>query len=242
MRRAIIAVLVSLPALACGATQTLEGRWEGRVLIPGRETRVIVDLARGAAGAWTGSIIIPGLGIKGAPLSNIVAGRTDVAFDAGNVLSTPSHGPARFRAHLSARGSMAGEMRQAGNVAPLLLRKVGPAQVDEAVRSTRVGRALEDQWKGEFELGGYPRYVTITLENHPSAAATATFVVVGKQTNNLPVDLIVEEGGLLRIESQTSQVAFEGRLVEERDELKGTIELGPLELPLVLRRSGRRTS
>ena len=80
------------------------------------------------------------------------------------------------------------------------------------------------------------------LENHPDAAATASFLVVGKQVNNLPVDRVVEEGRLVRIESQTTRVAFEGRLIEESDELRGTIEVGAFERPLALHRSSRRAS
>jgi hypothetical protein len=242
MRRAIIALLGCAPIWAWSAAQPLEGRWEGRILIPGRETPVVVDLARSTMGAWAGSIILPGLGIKGAPLTNIVAGRSDVAFDLGNVLSTPTNGPVRVRARLDAADRMSGEMNQGGNIAKLSLRKTGPAQVDVAPRSTAVARALEDQWIGEFELGGYPRHVTLTLQNHANAAATATFVIVGKQTNNLPVSLVTEEDSLLRIESATTHVNFEGRLVDPSDELSGTIELGPLELPVVLRRAARRAS
>jgi hypothetical protein len=242
MRRTLIALIACLPALACGAARPPEGRWEGRVEIPGSELQLIVDLAQGSAGGWTGSIVIPGLGIKGAALSNVVVTDTDVAFDIGKVLGTPAHGPAGFRAHLIAADGMAGEMRQAGNVAQFALTKIGPAQVESSPRSTAVRPELEDQWIGEYELGGYPRRVTITLENHADAAASAKFVIVGKMTNDLPVDLVVQQGNLLRVESQSTQVYFEGRIFTEAGEIRGTIEVGPVELPLVLRRSSRRTS
>jgi hypothetical protein len=138
--------------------------------------------------------------------------------------------------------AMRGEMQQGGNAAAVALSRHGPAQVDTGPRSTAVARVLEDQWRGEFDLGGYPRQVTITLANHPSAAATATFVIVGKRVNDLPVDLVVDEGSVVRIESRANRVVFEGRLVEGGDALSGTIELGSFELPLVLRRSDRRPS
>lgn len=242
MRRTIIALLLTAPALAYGAAPALEGRWEGRIGIPGGGTPVVLDLAAGPGGGWTGSVILPGLGIKGAPVANIVAGTGEVTFDLGSALSIPSQGPARFQAHLAADGRMAGEMIQGGNTAAVSLERVGPAQVDPAPRSSAVARALEDRWVGEFELGGYPRHVTITLENHANAAATATFVVVGKQTTNLPVDLVTEEGQFLRLESQAMRVSFEGRFVAEADELRGTVALLGLELPLVLHRAARRTS
>ena len=238
MRRTIAALLWCFPALAMGAGPSAEGRWEGRIDIPGRALRVVVDLAQEPAGAWTGSIIVPGLGMKGAPLANVVATGAGVAFDVGGPLGTPTYGPAHFEARLSA-SAMAGEMSQGGNVAKFSLERTGPAQVDSSPRSTAVARALEDRWSGEFELGGYPRHVTITLQNHAGGAATAKFVVVGKQTTDLPVDLVIEEDKLLRIESQPYRAVFEGRLAEQNDEIRGTLELGAFELPLVLRRAGR---
>jgi hypothetical protein len=133
-------------------------------------------------------------------------------------------------------------MKQGGNTAQFSLTRTASAQVERAVQSTAVGPELAAEWKGDYELGGYPRHVTIAVTNHPSAAATATFVIVGKQANNLPVDLVTAEGGFVRIESQANQVAFEGRLLKDGGELRGVIELGPLELPIVLRRAPGRAS
>jgi len=127
-------------------------------------------------------------------------------------------------------------MRQAGNVAKFSLAKMGPPQVESPPRSTPIARALEAQWTGEFELGGYPRQVTMTLENHAGAGATAKLVIVGKQTNDLPIDLVIQDDNVLRVESSANQIAFEGRVDSESREIKGTFELGALELPLTLRR------
>jgi len=236
MRRLSIAIALCFPAFASGAAPTPEGRWEGLIQVPGRDLSLIVDLKPDSSGRWTGSMIIPGLGIKGAPLSELGVSDTDVQFGAGTLLAGPS-GPATFKAHLVAAGAMAGEMKQAGNVASFSLRKVGPAQVESPPRSTAVARELEDEWRGEFELGGYPRHVTVTLENHADAAATARFVVAGKKTNDLPVDLVIQEGALLRIESQATQINYEGRFFKESSEIRGSIELGSMELPLTLRRA-----
>jgi len=242
MNRTLIALLAWLPAVAGGATEGLEGRWEGVARIPGRELRLIVDLAPGAAGAWMGSIIVPGLGLKGAPLANLSVSASDLAFDLGGALATPALGPARFSGQR--RGAaIDGELKQAGNVAAFSLVRVGPAQVELPPRSTAVSRGAEGRWEGTYELGGYPRRVTITIENRAgSAEASATFVIIGKQTNTLPVDLITEEGTSLRIESQATKVSYEGRLDAERNEIRGAIEFGSLELPLTLRRATGRAS
>jgi hypothetical protein len=242
MRRTILTLLFCLPPLASGAVKPPEGRWEGSVQIPGRELQLVVDLAQDSIGAWKGSIIIPGLGIKGEPLTNLVLTGTGLAFDVGGSLGSATHGPAGFKGSLASADVMAGAMSPGGTVAKFTLKRVAAAQVESSPRSTRVARDIEDQWTGDFELGGYPRHVTITLENHSDAAATARFVVVGKQTTDLPVDLVVEDGNFLRIESKANHVAFEGRIVRESGEIRGIVEMGPFELPLVLRRVSARAS
>ena len=238
VRRTIIGLLLWVPTFACGAINGPAGRWEGPIQIPGTALHLVVDLSQDNSGTWIGSIIIQGLGIKGAPLSNLAVTDTGVAFDIGSLLRSPTYGAARFHALRTGADGMAGEMSQGGNAAKFFLTRIAPAQVEAAPRSTVVGRDIAGRWIGEFELGGYPRHVTITIESHADAAATAQFVVVGKQTTNLPVDLVVQEGDSLRVESQANRVAFEGRVFMDRGEIRGIVELGPLELPLVLRRFG----
>jgi hypothetical protein len=239
MRQTLIALLACLPMIASGAAPPPDGRWEGRVDIPGSELPVVVDLAPAATGGWAGSIVIPGLGVKGAPLTDIVVNGDDVSFELGKVLGTPGHAPTGFKGRLAGSDRMTGEMQQAGNSARFALVKVGPSQVESSPRSTPVSRDLEARWSGEYELGGYPRHVTITLENRSGDGATAKFVIVGKATNDLPVDLVIQQGNVLRVESQTTQVFYEGRVGSDAGEIRGTIEVGPVELPLVLRRAGR---
>jgi len=235
LRLMILAFLFALPVIADAAGPAASARWEGPAEIPGRDLRLIIDLAQDSGGAWSGSVTIPGFGVKGAPLTNIVVSDTHVAFELANALGAPPYGPATFKAALVGE-RMTGEMRQAGNAAKFALARVGPAQVEPSPRSTPVEPELETQWTGEFELGGYPRHVTMTLENHAGAGATAKMVIVGKQTTDLPVDLVTQDGNFLRIESSPYQLAFEGRVDDERREISGTIELGSFELPLTLRR------
>ena len=198
-----------------------------------------MDLAQGSAGGWVGSIVIPGLGIKGAALSNVVVTDTDVA-DIGKVLGTFARSRG-FRAHLIALDGMAGEMRQAGNVAKFALTKIGPAQMNgrrearRSVQSSRTNGSANTSSAAIRAASRSPSKITPT-------PASAKFVIVGKMTNDLPVDLVVQQGNLRRVESQSTQVYFEGRILTDTGEIRGTIEVGPVELPLVLRRSSRRTS
>jgi hypothetical protein len=241
MRRLIIALLGLMPVLACAAGAP-EGRWEGAIRIPGRELPLVVDLAPGASRGWAGSLIMPGLGLKGAPLSNIVVDGPDIAFDLGSALRSPTYGAATFTARTTGADQMSGELQQGGNVAPFTLVRTGRAQVEAPLISTAVRHDLEAVWTGQFMLGGAPRDVAITVANHAGAPATATFVVVGQRTTDLPVDRVIEEGDFLRIESSANRVTFEGRYVKAHDEIDGSVDLGSFELPLVLRRKPQGAS
>ena len=149
--------------------------------------------------------------------------------------------PPRFRGRLVAADRMTGEMSQGETRRHSHLRRPGLRRSTCRRATRRSARALEGEWQGEFELGGYPRRVVITVENRGDAGATAQFRIVGKQDNRLPVELVRQDGPFLRIESPTTQIHFEGRLIEASGELRGTLELGSLELPLALRRAAGKS-
>jgi hypothetical protein len=222
-------------AMLCHAEQNVAGRWEGKIQIPEQGLKLIVDLAQDNTGAWSGSIIIPGLNVKGATLTDITLKGSDISFTIKSVLASPDSGPAKLTGHLTGDATVTGNFLQGGNSAPFTLQKSGPAQVEQATRRTVVGKELEGEWKGEYELFGYKRQVTLKLASHQDAGATAEFVVIGKRVNNLPVDRVTQEGNFLSVDSHETGLSYEGRLV--KGELAGAIIQAGNETPLVLHRA-----
>ena len=223
----LITILIVVAALPCRAEDPISGRWEGTARIPDDELNVIVDLAQ-QNGAWVGSIIIPGLGVKGMPLTDIKVQSPDVQFAV--------KGPLGIQLNLrllDANKKLAGNFEQAGNRAPATLQKTGPPQVEYPPRNTPVAKELEGEWKGDYEMLGYTRHVSIKFANHPDGA-TAEFVVVGRKHNNLPVNLVTQEGDLITVDSHEIGFSFEGRL--RNGKLNGVIRQGAAESPLVLER------
>ncbi len=217
------------------ATSTVQGRWEGEVLVPGAPLALIVDVTRGGGSSWTGSVIMPGLGIKGAPLGDIKVGYAELTATLSGALRAGGATPPRINVHLTTSGDLKGDFEQGGNSAPLTLRRTGEAQVDLAPKSTAVAGGLVGAWTGRFELGGYPREVTLTLSNHPESTATAELLIVGKRTTQVPIDLVVQDAQFLKIESDQAGITFEGRWSAQASEIQGSIQVGPFEVPLVLR-------
>ena len=239
MKSALIVVLATIAALPSHAASDVEGRWSGRAQVPGSDLPLVIDLAKDAAGAWIGSMIIPGLDVKGAPLGHIRVTAERIEFDAGDALGAEAN-MATFKARIDNAGAMSGEMRQAGNVAPFALKRIGSAQVELARHSTRVARETEGRWVGEYEMGGYPRHVTVDIANRDTPPAAVDFVVVGKATTKVPIDFVAEEEGLLRLESSVYRMTFEGRRNAD-GRIVGTFDTGQAEVPLILRREGAKS-
>ena len=220
------------------AADRAAGRWQGAIQIPGQELQVVIDLDRDASGGWVGSIISPGLHVKGAPLARIATKGSRLQFALRDGLGPASDTPVTFNGSFRSSDTVAGTYSQGGHTAPFTLTRTGIAQVDLPPANTAVSPGLVGTWKGDYEMLGYPRHVTLGFTNHAGGSATVEFIVVGKQEHTLSVDLLTEEEGLLRVESHQFQITFEGRLQVDSGELKGTIAQGPMEAPIVLRRVG----
>jgi hypothetical protein len=224
----LLAIALFAAGLACRADDLISGRWEGNARIPGDELTVVLDLAQDN-GAWVGSIIIPGLGVKGTQLTDIKVELPDVNFGV--------KGPLGIKLNLrllDANKKLAGNFEQAGNRAPATLQKTGPPQVEYPPRSTPVAKELEGEWKGDYEMLGYTRHVSIKFANRPNGA-TADFVIAGRKHNVLPVDLITQEGDLVTVDSHEMGFSFEGRLRDGK--LTGAIRQSAMETPLILLRA-----
>ncbi len=177
---------------------------------------------------------MPDLHLQGAALDPISINGGQVNFSLKTALADKDTGPATFRGRLSADGKLSGEFAQAGLATTVALTKTGPAQVDRPPHSTSVTKECEGTWKGTYEALGYSRSVTLKLENHGADGATADWLIVGKRENRLPVDLVVQSGSFLTVESHETGLTFEGRL--NNNELQGTITQGPYESSITLRR------
>ena len=223
----LLAILIVAAALPCRADDAISGRWEGTARVPDDEITVVVELAQ-ENGAWVGSIIIPGLGLKGVPLTDVRVQPPEVNFAVKGPLGI------QLKLRLDADKKMAGNLEQAGNRAPATLQKMGPPQVEYPARSTPVAKELEGEWKGDYEMLGYTRHVSINFANH-SDGATADFVVIGRKHNVLPVDLVTQEGDLVTVDSHEMGFSFEGRL--RNGKLTGVIRQAAIETPLVLERA-----
>ena len=221
-------------AHSVAADERVAGRWEGTIQVPGRELRAVIDLAQ-QNGAWSGAVTMPDLNLKNAELAKIAVDGDDISFELRTALADPQRGPAGFKGRFDGGGKLGGDFTQGGNSAPFTLTKIGPPQIEPPRRSTAIAKELEGEWKGSYELFGYPRQVTIKLQNRGAEGATADFVIVGRKENKIPVTLVTQEGSFLVIDSPETGLTFEGQV--EKEAIRGTVIQGPLEIPVLMQRA-----
>ena len=89
--------------------------------------------------------------MKGTPLKDIKVQPPDVNFAVKDALEIQLN----LRL-LDANNKLAGIFEQAGNRALVTLQKTGPPQVEYPPRNTPVAKELEGEWKGDYEMLGYP--------------------------------------------------------------------------------------
>lgn len=233
----LFATILLASAAVCQAAENAAGRWEGIAQIPGQELRLVVDLSDEGGKDWCGSIIVPGFGIKGAPLVDLHVRGGDLTFAIKGAFGNERSGRAELQAHLTPDGHLAGDFKQGGNTAPFTLAKTGPPQVDLPLRNTAVAKEMEGEWKGDYEMMGYARHATMKFSNRGAEGAALDFVIVGKKVNNVPVSLVTQDGDFVTVKSEEFGITFEGRFVKASGELKGTLSQGPMEAPLVLKKT-----
>lgn len=233
MRLTACLLLLSVATLL--ADPPASGRWEGTIAIPGQDLSVVVDLAQDSSGRWQGSVIIPPMRISGAAVTDISVDASKVSFAIKSALAEQRAGPAKFNGQFATDGTLAGDFTQGGNTAQFRLKKTGPSQVAQSPHSTAIAKELEGEWQGGYELLGYPRKVTLKLQNRGDEGATAEWVIVGRKTNNLPVSLVRQENQYLMVDSADTGLSFEGRA--GKDGIKGIITQGPMEIPVLMKRA-----
>ncbi len=228
-RACVLALCAGLTMATSHANPALAGRWHAEVLLGGKPLRLVIDLAPAGTG-WVGSAILPGRGVKGAPLRELVV-------DAQGQLNfkLSALGDASVGLRLQADGALLGELHQGGHQAPLRMQRLGPAQVDLPLASTPISRELEGVWRGRYELGGYPRDVTLTLSQR-DGVGHAGLLIIGRARNLIPVDRVTQSEQFVQIVSNATGITIEGRWRAADNSLRGQFVQGPFEADFVLRK------
>ena len=243
--RASMPVLLAV-GLACvdaRAATDPAGRWEGTADVPGQPLRLVIDLDRDAQGRWAGSAILPERGVKGAAVDGLAVAGCDVrlglaaAFPGGDRLQP------RLALACQADGTLGGTFTLGGHAVAVSLHRSGAPQVDPPPASSAITPALAGRWTGRYELGGYPREVTLTLANGAGGTGGGQVVIVGKRTTTLQLDQVTQGREFVTMRASSAGFSIEGRFAADDGVIDGAVSQGPFEAAIVLHRQpGEKTS
>lgn len=233
-RRAFAAAALTLLLPAARAETDVEGRWEGRAAIPGMPLAIVLDIAP-RDGKLAGWLTLPGRGIKGLALPPLQREGAELRIDLSPAFS--QQGPPKPTPQLvltaATPSALSGRFEQGGHQAPVALERVGAAQPEPTERNSTLTPALVGVWTGRYELGGYPRQVTLTL-----AADSAEALIVGRRTTRVPMDRIRLGTHHLLLANREMQITIEGRIGAGL--FDATFSQGPYEAALALRKEATR--
>lgn len=216
------------------ALASLEGRWEGQLVLPGVASVPVILDAHSQGNPQRLVLTLPGRAIQGRVLSRIeqqADGWTSAAAgDAGDADAV------QLRWRLAGAGlKLEGEWRQGGHTAPLNLVRSGPAPAADAIPATPLSQQAWGTWHGSYNMGFGPREATLRL-----SAEGAVMRVVGRRTTDIRFDEAVQRGNLLMLNSQDMGISLEAPAAGLAGaELAATIRQGPFEATFALRREVR---
>jgi hypothetical protein len=102
--------------------------------------------------------------------------------------------------------------------------------------------ALAGTWHGRYELGGYPRDVTLTLQETTDPQAQAgELLIVGKRRSQLVVDRVNARARHVTLEAGAAGIRFEGNWDAAAGVIDGHFSQGPFEAPVKLQREAHRS-
>lgn len=206
------------------------GHWVGS-LPAGPGLDVEIDLAKKGE-VWHGTMSVPAQLTRGLPLADLVVKGTSVSFAIKGAPGDPT-----YSGTLSPDGkSIAGTFSQGGGSLPLTLAWKGEAKFDVPQKSTPITKDLEGSWEGTLDVKGTLLRLALKLTNDP-AGAKGVLHSLDQGNLELPIATITQDGARVKLLVTMVSGTFDGEL--KGGELAGTWVQGPLNLPLVFKRTAK---
>src|SRR5215475_2021768 len=227
------------------------GHWEGVVVIPGHDSRIpaheirmILDLWQDAAGSWLGNMAFPDQRTSAMKLTEISAKEASLSFRSP---MTPS-----FQATVSENNeAMSGTIQMARSLRSVQLKRTASPNRHAGSGSTLISASLEGTWEGTLTYrntwgemtppeGDTPDGAKFDLRvrfgNRSMGVGMGTITRMDEPGAELPLDLVIQNGELVRFEIYSVAGTFEGQL--RGDCIVGEWrQLGTGSLPLSFRRA-----
>ena len=209
------------------------GHWQGAITLPGTELALRVDLEK-AAGTWSGTIDIPVQGLRGFKLGEVAVKDAAVSFIMPGVPGDP-----KFAGTLSADAkTISGDFIQGGQKHPFILARADqPAgRTGETPAKGVPGQGLAGHWQGSLKPTPVIELRLVLDITNAAGALGGVILSVDQGGARIPITLLSEKDGVVRIEAPSVGGTFDGKLSADGSEIAGTWKQGGGTLPLVFKR------
>lgn len=92
-------------------------------------------------------------------------------------------------------------------------------------------------WLGVLEVQGFKLRIVLKITQTPEGKLVAKMDSLDQAANDLPIDTITSEGGVVRFEARALSLSYEGKLNDDGSEIVGNLKQGPATFPVTFKRT-----
>jgi len=92
-------------------------------------------------------------------------------------------------------------------------------------------------WLGVLEAQGFKLRIVLKITQTPEGKLVAKMDSLDQAANDLPIDTITSEGGVVRFEARALSLSYEGKLNDDGSEIVGNLKQGPATFPVTFKRT-----
>ena len=92
-------------------------------------------------------------------------------------------------------------------------------------------------WLGVLEVQGFKLRIVLKITQTPDGKLAAKMDSLDQAANDLPIDTITSEGGVVRFEARALSLSYEGKLNNDGAEIVGELKQGPATFPVTFKRT-----
>ena len=229
----ILGVLVLMMAAGHAHANEVDpaGHWKGAISLPGTELEFMVDLEQ-TQEQWTGTIDIPVQGLRGFALADVVISGNDIGFKLPNIPGDPT-----FQGRFADDGQiMTGQLSQSGQTFPFKLERTEKVEARGATPSKGIpGKGYVGYWQGSLKINAIELRLLFHLEE-ADGGLTGTLVSLDQGKIEVPVSEAEATGDQLRLQTESINGAYDGRLSADGSEIVGEWTQNGQSFPLTLKR------
>ncbi len=111
-------------------------------------------------------------------------------------------------------------------------------QQPPAVQGNNTSPSTAGNWLGVLDAGGLKLRLGLKVQQQADGKLIAKLDSLDQAANDLPIDSITSENGLVRFNATGLSLSYEGKLTADGLEIIGELKQGPATFPLTFKRTG----